>query len=369
MADHHDPLADARAAGGIVSAMAAQAGVTTLGDLASRHGVSIGRMSSGLYTGSVCTVSGSGGLTFPGVNPDADPDGYLFGRVVVFTGALMSMTRQLAWEECARVGALAEKTPTKRTNVLVVGDINPAVLRPGTNVTGKARKAFELQDKGQDIEVMTEDDFLRCLDGGEFRKFDLDTAATAAAVDRKTIPVTNAEPPRLPKPLRREGSATEQACSERGCESMAAFKTRSKPTWCTHHIDEILRVGGLTPLESFTRPDDWRLTECRTCGCVAHYRFVYTLAKNAEGEHTCRACYWREWARSTRALQGAYANVDPVPYEKAQALAEEHGYIYLGPLTQPSLPDDPHRTQCRRCGKISAERLGDISFGCTCATR
>jgi hypothetical protein len=31
--------------------------------------------------------------------------------------------------------------------------------------TAKARKAFELQDKGQDIEVMTEDDFLRCLDG------------------------------------------------------------------------------------------------------------------------------------------------------------------------------------------------------------
>ena len=53
----------------------------------------------------------------------------------------------------------------KQTNVLVVGDISPAVLRPGSNVTGKARRAFELQEKGQDIEVMTEDDFLRCLEG------------------------------------------------------------------------------------------------------------------------------------------------------------------------------------------------------------
>ncbi len=75
------------------------------------------------------------------------------------------MTRDTARQECAKVGAVPEPTTTKRTNVLVVGDINPAVLRPGSNVTGKARKAFELQDKGQEIEVMTEDDFLRCLDG------------------------------------------------------------------------------------------------------------------------------------------------------------------------------------------------------------
>lgn len=32
-------------------------------------------------------------------------------------------------------------------------------------MTGKARKAFDLQDKGQAIEVMREDDFLRCLEG------------------------------------------------------------------------------------------------------------------------------------------------------------------------------------------------------------
>jgi hypothetical protein len=61
--------------------------------------------------------------------------------------------------------------------VLVVGDINPAVLRPGSNITGKARRAFEMQDLGQDIEVTTEDDFLRCLDGGDFQKFHLDAGA------------------------------------------------------------------------------------------------------------------------------------------------------------------------------------------------
>jgi hypothetical protein len=37
------------------------------------------------------------------------------------------------------------------------------VLAPGMVTTGKAAKVFALQDKGQDIELMTEDDFLRSL--------------------------------------------------------------------------------------------------------------------------------------------------------------------------------------------------------------
>ncbi|GMA25620.1 DNA polymerase III subunit epsilon [Luteimicrobium album] len=142
--DHHDALADAEAVVEIVSRLAAQLGASTLDDLAGSVHVGIGHMSAGIYRGSVAISSGGGSdLVQPDLNPDADRNGYLYGRVVVFTGTLMSMTRQIAWEECAGVGARAENNVTKRTNVLVVGDINPAVLRPGSEVTGKARKAFE----------------------------------------------------------------------------------------------------------------------------------------------------------------------------------------------------------------------------------
>jgi DNA polymerase-3 subunit epsilon len=166
VADHHDALADAEAVVEIVGRLSAQLSASTLDDLAGCVHVGIGHMSAGTYKGSTAISSGGGSnLVQPDLNPDADPNGYLYGRVVVFTGTLMSMTRRIAWEECARVGAAAENNVTKRTNILVVGDINPAVLRPGSELTGKARKAFELQDQGQEIEVMTEDDFLRCLDG------------------------------------------------------------------------------------------------------------------------------------------------------------------------------------------------------------
>jgi hypothetical protein len=50
----------------------------------------------------------------------------------------------------------------------------------------------------------------------------------------------------------------------------------------------------------------------------------------------------------------------PVDVERVRQHAERNGLAYLGPLTNPSLPQDPHRTQCKRRGKISAERTGDV---------
>jgi DNA polymerase-3 subunit epsilon len=162
---HHDPLEDAKAVVGVVLRLAERESADSLDALASAFQVVIGQMSAGTFHGSL-SLTGRRPIR-PEANPDADSDGLLYGRVVVFTGALLSMTRQIAWEECVRVGAIPEQSPTKRTNVLVVGDINPAVLRPGSDITGKARKAFELQATDQDIEVMTEVDFARSLSAKE----------------------------------------------------------------------------------------------------------------------------------------------------------------------------------------------------------
>jgi DNA polymerase-3 subunit epsilon len=150
LVSHHQARDDARCAALIAVAMARKQGADTLAELAGSFGVRIGHLEGGNYT--------------PGAsNPEANPDHPFYGRVLVFTGALQSRTRQTAWEEVVKVGGIPENTVTKRTNVLVIGDINPAVLAPGVATTGKAAKAFALQDKGQDIEVMTEDDFLRNL--------------------------------------------------------------------------------------------------------------------------------------------------------------------------------------------------------------
>ncbi|MEW2810941.1 zinc-ribbon domain-containing protein [Streptomyces massasporeus] len=159
---------------------------------------------------------------------------------------------------------------------------------------------------------------------------------------------------------------TRQLCSESDCGQPAAFSTRTKRTWCDAHITQILRESGLEPLEPFTKPKAWRLTRCLACGCEAHYRFEYILEKNAYGEATCRACYWRQWAREARQAMGAYADLSPVPEAQAREHAEKNGYDYLSALTAPSSSDDPHHVRCRYCGRLSAARLGDIGFGCQC---
>ncbi|MFC4555405.1 zinc-ribbon domain-containing protein [Georgenia faecalis] len=64
--------------------------------------------------------------------------------------------------------------------------------------------------------------------------------------------------------------------------------------------------------------------------------------------------------------QAGYADLSPVPREEAAAHAELHGFDYLRPLTEPSLQDDPHHVRCKHCGHLSAQRLGDIGFGCSC---
>lgn len=166
LVDHHDALADATAVATLVCTLAQAEGVGTLDELASRFTMRIGRMSEGSYRSSAGIYSSTGSRPqAASVNPDADPDGYLYGRVVVFTGALASMTRQIAWDAVTHAGVIPEANATKRTNVLVLGDVNPASLRPGVTLSGKAQKAFALQDKGQDIELMTEADFLQVLEG------------------------------------------------------------------------------------------------------------------------------------------------------------------------------------------------------------
>ena len=165
LSGRHQVLINARGAALITVALARQHGAATPGELADALGIRTGHLEPGRYvpTARRDLTGGQQRLATPDASPDADPEHPLYGRVIVFTGALKTRTRQQAWDEVARAGAIPEKDVTGRTNILVIGDLNPAVLTPGAATTGKAARAFALQAKGQDIEVMTEDDFIRSL--------------------------------------------------------------------------------------------------------------------------------------------------------------------------------------------------------------
>jgi DNA polymerase-3 subunit epsilon len=91
------------------------------------------------------------------VSLEANPEGPLFGSVVVFTGAL-SIPRNEAALLAAYSGCEIGAGVTKNTTLLVVGDQDIRALA-GAEKSSKHRKAEQFIAKGQDIRIIGESDF------------------------------------------------------------------------------------------------------------------------------------------------------------------------------------------------------------------
>jgi DNA polymerase-3 subunit epsilon len=159
--DHHDAAADALAAAHVMVDMAARSGAETLEVLLANCGVNFGLLDPAMWSG--CLRIAGARLRAPEVNPDADPDHPLYGQVVVFTGALQTMTRAVAWERVAFVGGKPAPNPNKHTTILVEGMQYPTRLRPGMALSTKAEKVQVFRAKGQPIELMGEPELLALL--------------------------------------------------------------------------------------------------------------------------------------------------------------------------------------------------------------
>jgi DNA polymerase-3 subunit epsilon len=92
---------------------------------------------------------------------DANPDGPLYGEVLVFTGTL-SMLRRQAADAASVAGCEVDASVTKHTTLLVVGDEDIRKLA-GHEKSSKHRKAEELIAKGQRIRIISESDFQRIV--------------------------------------------------------------------------------------------------------------------------------------------------------------------------------------------------------------
>ena len=75
------------------------------------------------------------------------------------------MKRDDAWRLIEENGGAWSKSVNKRTDYLVLGMQDYARFRDGKR-SDKHKKALELIESGQDLEIISEDDFLRMLDDG-----------------------------------------------------------------------------------------------------------------------------------------------------------------------------------------------------------
>lgn len=95
-------------------------------------------------------------LDFSGIEPDEDHA--LYGKTVVFTGALERMPRKDALALVAQIGAVPSDTLTKSTNYLVVGN-GEFVQSVKNGKSKKMQKAEAYALKGCDIHVISENAF------------------------------------------------------------------------------------------------------------------------------------------------------------------------------------------------------------------
>ncbi len=89
--------------------------------------------------------------------PDVNPEGSLYGEVIVFTGAL-ELRRAEAADMAANIGCHVESGVTKETTILVVGNQDIKKLA-GHEKSSKHRKAEVLILSGQQIRILGENDF------------------------------------------------------------------------------------------------------------------------------------------------------------------------------------------------------------------
>lgn len=138
--EHHNALEDAKAAGHVLLVALQESGLDLEG---MQHRVTL-----------PIDLSSPGGSQ---VTREGNPDGAMAGEVIVFTGAL-EIPRREAADLAAAIGCTVANSVTKKTTMLVVGDMDVTKLA-GHDKSSKHRKAEELVSSGQPLRIIRETDF------------------------------------------------------------------------------------------------------------------------------------------------------------------------------------------------------------------
>ena len=142
---HHDALEDARAAGEILIKAINETGL----DISEW----LERVNKPIFDEASYSEK---------IKRGGNPEGHLFGEIVVFTGAL-SLSRKEAADIAAQSGCQVNPSVTESTTILVVGNQDIKRLA-GNEKSSKHRKAETLIGKGHNIRILAENDFMKFVD-------------------------------------------------------------------------------------------------------------------------------------------------------------------------------------------------------------
>jgi DNA polymerase-3 subunit epsilon len=161
---HHEAGADASAAAQLGVAICGATGRASLVDASLELGVWPGELGEEDWT--PCGIhSGGAHPKYSDLRPtvnDIPEDGELYGKTVLFTGALGYFTRDEAAQRAVNAGAHVTNSVSRKVDYLVCGMQDARVVKDGVHST-KMIAASELNNKGASIELLSEADFYRML--------------------------------------------------------------------------------------------------------------------------------------------------------------------------------------------------------------
>ena len=161
--NHHNALSDAEICGEIFAYLAKKENAQTFEELLTKNSICAGKLFKDKTDYQACQKESADKRIINGKpNPSADKSNLLYGKSVAFTGSLTSMHREQATERVFDQGGFVKAGVTKELNYLVVGSYLDHQLK-GALSSNKLKKAYELIQKGQELEIITEYDFLSML--------------------------------------------------------------------------------------------------------------------------------------------------------------------------------------------------------------
>ena len=163
---HHRAGADAEACAKVFIKSLELSGAENLEELQSKYEFRCGRFAEGIFEGQRSvkkSVSYRRSIKeYVGDPSKIDEDSYFYQKSVCFTGTCRWASRDKLLQTIADIGGFPQKGVNKSTQILVVGQQD--YRRVGEDgMSSKQEKAMALKDAGQDIEVMSEEQFLSML--------------------------------------------------------------------------------------------------------------------------------------------------------------------------------------------------------------
>ena len=163
---HHRAGADAEACAKVFIKSLELSGVSDFEELQSKYEFKCGRFAGDTFEGQrsvkKSASSGKSIKEYVGDPSKIEEGSYFYQKSVCFTGTCKWATRDILLQTIADIGGFPQKGVNKSTQILVVGQQDYRLVGED-GMSSKQEKAMALKDAGQDIEIMSEEQFLSML--------------------------------------------------------------------------------------------------------------------------------------------------------------------------------------------------------------